>query len=382
MGVEARLAQKQLLRNVGRTTLTIGVLFVAVATCVGMAGNIMDNVANVQNWYSRAVIGDFFVRASMPNFTTGAAADLPPEVADEISSFDGVESVRKTSILTARSGEDSIVVVTREFDGEAEDFFDVSAVGDADVIKSLNRGEAVIGSVLAQRRGLSPGDLFALETESGQTKLKIAAVVNEYMAGGLTVYLSRATGRELLGVTGTTALIVDAKSGALATVESELEAFCGDRGLILQSHSEMLSFIDGIVNGVIGSMWMLLSLGCLIAAMGLVNTLTMNILEQTREIGVLRVVAMTRQQIRRMIFAQASLMGFLGLIPGALAGIFVAFAISQSSLMVLGHSIQFRFRPGLVLGCVLIGALVIAIASLVPAERATRLKLSTALRTE
>ena len=56
-----------------------------------------------------------------------------------------------------------------------------------------------------------------------------------------------------------------------------------------------------MINSVVGSLWMLLALGCTIATLGLVNTLTMNILEQTREIGMLRVIAMTRSQVRRMI---------------------------------------------------------------------------------
>ncbi|MCR9292349.1 MAG: FtsX-like permease family protein [bacterium] len=382
LGVESKLAQKQLLRNVGRSTLTIGVLFVAVSTCVGMAGNILDNVANVQGWYSKAVAGDFFVRASMPDFSTGAAADLPKEMVQRVAAIDGVQRVQTTSFVTAQSGEDSIVVIVRSFQGEADDYFDVLESQRGDILQALNRGQTVIGSVLAQRRGLIPGDKIPLETDAGSVELEIAAVVNEYLAGGLTLYLSQDTASELLGVSGISALVVNADNHRLADVEAELRSLCSSQGLILQSHRELVDLIDGMVNGVIASMWMLLGLGCAIAAMGLVNTLTMNIMEQTREIGMLRVVAMTRGQVRRMVFAQATLMGAVGLLPGALAGVFVAFAISQSSLMVLGHSIAFRFRPGLVLGCVLIGAAVIALASWLPAERATRLKLATALRRE
>ncbi|MCC6511550.1 MAG: FtsX-like permease family protein [Pirellulaceae bacterium] len=116
--------------------------------------------------------------------------------------------------------------------------------------------------------------------------------------------------------------------------------------------------------------------------MGLVNTLTMNILEQTRELGMLRVVAMTRQQTRRMILAQAVMMGMLGIIPGAIVGVFVSYAISLSAQAVLGHDIQFVFHPVLVGGAVILGMLIVLIASLIPAERAARLKLSSALQYE
>ncbi len=137
-----------------------------------------------------------------------------------------------------------------------------------------------------------------------------------------------------------------------------------------------------MVNGVIASLWTLLTLGCSIAAMGLVNTLTMNILEQTREIGMLRVVAMTRQQTRRMILAQAIMMGVLGILPGAAIGVFVSYAISLSAQSILGHDIRFVFHPALVGGAIVVGILIVLVASLVPAERAARLKLSAALQYE
>lgn len=379
LGFESKLAQKQVMRHVGRSALTVGVLFIAVSTSVGMTGNILDNVENVRSWYSRAFVGDFFVRASTPDLATGSSAELPLNTSDAIAEMEGVKNVSTLSLVTAQSGQDSLLVIVREFQGKARDYFDLVAGRESRVIVALNHGEAVIGSVLAQRRGLKPGDSISLETVRGTIELPIAATTNEYVAGGLTVYLSREIARKQLGVEGASALIVNATENHLSSVEQQLQEFARSRGLIVQSHKEMIEYIRSLVNGVIASMWVLLGIGCSIAAMGLVNTLTMNILEQTREIGMLRVVAMTRQQVRRMVFAQAALLGALGLIPGAIAGVFVAYAISQSAMMVLGHNVIFQFRPALVVGCVVMGAMVIALASLLPAERAARLRISTAL---
>lgn len=382
LGVEARLARKQVMRHVGRSTLTIGVLFIAISTCVGMTGNILDNVENVRAWYSRAFIGDFFVRASTPDFATGASTDLPADIESQITSVPGVDKVEKLAFVSAQSQQDSILVVTREFSGDAQNYFDLQEGRETGLLDKLNAGQVVVGSVLAQRRQLHVGDRIPVETADGQQQLTIAAITNEYIAGGLTVYMARPVAIELLDARNTTALIVSADKSRLAQTETALRKITSDRNLILQSQSEMVAFIDGMVNGVIASMWMLLSIGCVIAALGLINTLTMNILEQTREIGMLRVVAMTRSQVRRMVVAQATLLGALGLIPGALAGVFVAYAISQSAMAVLGHDVVFHFRPGLILGCMLLGMALIFLASLLPAERAARIKLSAALHYE
>lgn len=382
LGVEAVLAQRQLTRHVGRTTLTIGVLFVASATSVGMAGNVLDNVQNVKQWYSRTIIGDFFVRASMPDMATGAAADLPVGIDKKLAAIDGVESLEGLRFVSARSGESSVLVIVQDFESKLADSFDLIDGLPAEALAGLKGEQVVVGAVLAQRLGLHRGDSIPLETPRGTENLKIAATTNDYLGGGLTIYMHRQLARKLLEIEGMDAFVVQADDRRLASVERELEKVCQESGLILQSYAELVELINGMVSGIIASLWMLLTLGCSIAAMGLVNTLSMSILEQTREIGMLRVVAMTRGQVRRMIFAQALFMGCLGLIPGVLAGSFISYAISLSAFTIIGHNITFAWRPWLILGSLTAGLVVALLASLIPAERAARLKLATALQYE
>lgn len=382
LGIEAVLAQKQLVRHIGRTSLTIGVLFVAISTSTGMAGNVLDNVENVKSWYRSAIVGDFFIRASMPDLATGAAADIPPELGEKLKKIEGIESLDPMRFVNAQSAGDSVLVVVRDFIGKPTDFFDIVDGSSEGAVQGLNNKQAVIGSVLAKRREVTVGDTIPLQTPDGVIELEIAATANDYVGGGLTIYLDRSYAAELLGVEGVDAYVIIAEKSELVNLEARLSTFCQENGLILQSYSELVQFIDGLMNGVIASLWMLLTLGCTIAAMGLVNTLTMSILEQTREIGMLRVVAMTRSQVRRLIFAQAALLGLLGLVPGAIAGIFVAYAISLSAYAVLGHNILFHFRPGLIAGCLAFGFIIVMLASLIPAERAARLKLGIALHYE
>jgi len=108
----------------------------------------------------------------------------------------------------------------------------------------------------------------------------------------------------------------------------------------------------------------------------------MNILEQTREIGMLRVVAMTRWQIRRMILAQAMIMGIIGIVPGVLTGIWISYEINLTTMPVTGHDIQYQIHPWLLIGALLFEISVVVLAAMIPAERAARLNLSTALQYE
>ena len=50
----------------------------------------------------------------------------------------------------------------------------------------------------------------------------------------------------------------------------------------------------------------------LVASLGIFNTLTMNVLERTREIGMLRAIGMGGRQVLLMILSEAGLMGLIG----------------------------------------------------------------------
>ena len=50
----------------------------------------------------------------------------------------------------------------------------------------------------------------------------------------------------------------------------------------------------------------------IVASLGVVNTLLMNVMERTRELGMLRGVGMTRSQVVKMILAEAGVIGTIG----------------------------------------------------------------------
>jgi len=152
--------------------------------------------------------------------------------------------------------------------------------------------------------------------------------------------------------------------------------------LMLQSYRELVTFIENVTNGVVASLWIVLTLGSLIEAFGLMNTLAMSIQEQTREIGMLRVVAMTRGQIRAMVVSQAAMMALIAIVPGVPAGLVIAYLVNLSTKPVTGHAVAFGWHPEVVIGTAAIGFAVILLAALAPSERAVRLRLSDALQYE
>ena len=89
----------------------------------------------------------------------------------------------------------------------------------------------------------------------------------------------------------------------------------------------------------------------------MVNTLAINVIERTREIGVLRAVGATRKQVSRMVLAESLLLSafgiLLGIVTGLLMGAVLVAAISDNGfqavllLPVERHPGHHRDRPGL-----------------------------------
>jgi putative ABC transport system permease protein len=96
----------------------------------------------------------------------------------------------------------------------------------------------------------------------------------------------------------------------------------------------------------------------------------------------LRVVAMTRRQVRKTIISQAAIMGLIGIGPATIVGLALGYVINLSLLPVLGHAIEFHIDFALLIGCFIFSLVIVVAAAWMPAQRAARLQLAEALQYE
>jgi putative ABC transport system permease protein len=389
LGVEGRIAQRQVLRRRVRTTLTIGLLFAAVSIAITLGTMILNYVDDIRGWQAKTFQGDFIIRTMMPDVTTGETAPMPESLGNDLRSLDGVANVDSISYMTLsmhvtdpEPGKQSVFVFIRDFTDHGNLPLVIQDGDPTEVRSRLAQGEVVLGSVLANRTHTKVGDEITLDTPKGPHKFRVAATATAYLRGGMLAYMEGKTARQLLGVDEINTFIVNSQPGARARVQEQLQPLCEKSGLLLQSFADLRRRVDAIINGVVASLWVLLALGFIVGAFGIANTLTMNVLEQTRELALLRVVAMTRWQVRKTILAQAILIGFIGLTLGLTGGIVGSYVCNLCAVPLLGHAVAFALHPSLLGVCFVTGLVVIIAAAWVPAERAARLKLLIALQYE
>lgn len=123
-----------------------------------------------------------------------------------------------------------------------------------------------------------------------------------------------------------------------------------------------------------------------VAALGIVNTMVMSILERYREIGVMKAVGASDGDIKRIFFFESGAIGLLGGVAGCLLGWAVSqvinrvvnfYAARQAGVPYVDY---FAFPVWIFLGAIGFAVLVSLVAGLYPARRAARVDPVVALR--
>jgi putative ABC transport system permease protein len=129
------------------------------------------------------------------------------------------------------------------------------------------------------------------------------------------------------------------------------------------------------------------SLALAVASLAIVNTLVMAVLERRREIGIMKAIGASDSDVKRVFFAEAATMGFLGGVIGVVLGWLIGRAINLGANLYLQ---RLKMPPEgllmvplwLALAAVLFAVLVSVVAGIYPAARAARLDPVEALRYE
>ena len=126
--------------------------------------------------------------------------------------------------------------------------------------------------------------------------------------------------------------------------------------------------------------YVLLALSVLVSLFGIVNTLVLTIYERTRELGMMRAIGASRLQIRQLIRYESLITGLIGGVLGLLLGVLGAVLVTEFALSGSGYVLSIPVGTLVVL--LLAAALVGLLAAQLPARRAARLDVLSALASE
>lgn len=133
-------------------------------------------------------------------------------------------------------------------------------------------------------------------------------------------------------------------------------------------------------------MFIILILVTLVASVMIVSNLLLNITQKTKEIGILRAMGANAKIVREIFLIQGTLMGVMGTCLGTLVGIGLSFVLAHTNFIQLPADVYYidhlpiRIDP-LDIGVVVVAAvLIVVLATLLPANRATKIDPVEAIR--
>lgn len=169
----------------------------------------------------------------------------------------------------------------------------------------------------------------------------------------------------------------------LSDVRKQVEGL----GYVTTSVADTVSQINAffasarIILGLLG----MVALG--VAALGMFNTLTVSLLERTREVGLMKAIGMKSIEVQELFLTESMVMAFfggiLGLLFGFLAGKALGAGLSLLAIFKGAGAIDVSYIPPAFIIAILIFSLIVGIITgIYPARRATNISALNALRYE
>jgi putative ABC transport system permease protein len=244
----------------------------------------------------------------------------------------------------------------------------------------------VAGSAFARLEHLHPGSRVTVRAAAGECPFTVIGVGASDANNGFNIYTTLGALQAATGHAGVanTLLVRAASKGhpAVDTLASRLEDRLGqagypsssqviysDRASGLAAANSMLVIVQGIGLVVVA-----------ISMLGLVNAITMGIIERTREIGVLRSLGARARDLRRMLRTETVALALVGFVLAVPLGWLVAHALGWLVLLLTSERLPVPYALS-DLGVALVGTLVLSVLVVVaPLQRATRLRPGQAIR--
>ncbi len=171
---------------------------------------------------------------------------------------------------------------------------------------------AILPKALADRLGLAVGGTLEVTDANGASEpLTVAGIVERTLPGrnGEAVLVGWPEATEHLGVAGADAFAVrldpSASAAARASTLAALNATAEEAAVDVVALDHVTGAIDDALTRVFGLFDALALVAVVVAALGIANTVTMNVMERVREIGILRATGMTRRQVWRSVVVEA-----------------------------------------------------------------------------
>jgi putative ABC transport system permease protein len=388
-GLLGRMAARDVVGSLSRTSVAIAALMIAVSVTVGVGLMVGSFRQTVVRWLDDTLRADIYVSA--PSLAGNRVdTSLPPEVVERLSAAPGVARARRYRNVVAETQYGQSIVVGTEVRTEADrDAFQFLEGDPAAIWPAFAGGAVLVSEPLAYRHDLHAGDTISLLTDTGERSFAIAGVYTDYGSDQGVVMMDLARYQAAWNDPALSSLGIDAAPGTdvdalVRELRDTAGATAGDAPILnIRSNRALREASLAVFDRTFAITTVLQLLATIVAFVGILAALMALQLERARELGVLRANGLTPRQLWGVVISQTGLIGLtaglLSIPVGVLLAAVLVFVINKRSF---GWTLLFQLDGGLFAQALLVAVAAALLAGLYPAWRMSRTSPALALREE
>ncbi len=368
------LSLRNTFRRKGRLALTLSTLTLAGLIFMAVISQRVSLYTTIDRVYQQLNI-DVFISMNRPYRTT---------VLDQLATLPGVADVEYWNGYSAR-------VIEADNRESSDTYSVIAAPADGDALRvQIDEGRWLLpddyGAVvltsdyLTDYPGARVGDVVRIKVAGKELSMTVVGLSRTPFPIA-AIYVNLPTFSRQMGDTGMATevrLITDQRDPA---TQERVAAAAGEllkrQGLEVGFTRTLAQFRAQNSIGIDMIIFFLLLMAALLAlvgGLGLMGTMSINVLERTREIGVMRAIGAGDRAIQRIVIAEGLLIGLISWIIGAILAAPVSFAMNQGLAAIFQANNSFAFVFSFIGVAQWLGIVVVlaTVASFLPAWNASR----------
>jgi putative ABC transport system permease protein len=397
------LAKQNILSSKRRTSLTASSLIICIALVACITVVTESAKTSIDKMMDSTVKSDFFIMANGDEVSSSVIKDLrqSKDIKTVIPIYMSMLEVEGRT-MPVRGADNNFWT----------DMIDVKHP--EEYVKAFENGDAVIGEEYSKKNHLYVGDEMTVKSTIAHGKpldyeklqkmdpIEAAKIVNKS-----NFRLEKVTKKIKVGIVSDDKnienVLVSNKSLAKLTSESQrfspmayirlapgvgLEQGRSAVEKVLKPYyiysimdkEQLKSMFSGILDSVLNILYAMLVLSLIISILGIVNTMSLTVSSRTREIGLLRAIGLSKPQVNVMLMFESVIISVFATVIGMIMGVFIGMKIqateANSGLAELGVPYE------MLAICLIASIIVGVISSIMPARKAKKLDILSAISFE
>jgi putative ABC transport system permease protein len=372
-GALGRMAPREVVNSISRTSIAVAALMVAVAVTIGVSLMVNSFRSTVITWLDQILHGDIYI--SVPGASLSQPTyPLDPDVIPILENWEGVARVDllQSAIVNSPDGPIQISANNNPNDG-LEQIYLSTQVPLPQIWGALQEGAILVSEPLANRLNLPlDGAEMTLFTDKGPEIFPVVGVYFDYASTtgnaimSLDVYQEYWSDENIAAA----AIILERDADLNAITQDFQTNLANVQNLLVRPNQALREETLAIFDRTFAITGALQLMTTMVAFVGILSAMMSLQLDKKRQFGILRAIGLTARQLWKLVLLETGLMGavagLFAMPTGYILAVILIYIINRRSF---GWTLQMEIEPWPFLMALLVAIGASLLAGLYPAWR-------------